>query len=133
MIPQNQILTRVISEIQKTEIVNLTGGIYKKTRPTDSFLEDCTVNLITGGIGKFIQDGSLRVHLFYMDINILDTYYEDSNKAQIFENLLFNLSELLLLANIGVYFFENTREIYTSKIEDIHQHFAILKIDYKIV
>lgn len=133
MITQNDILTAVIKIIESTDINLLSGGVYKKARPTDSELEDCVVSLIPGTVEKHIQDGSLHVKLFFTDILFDNTYYEDSANASSLELLLFGLSESLINSNIGLVFYKNTREIYTEPVEAIHQHFAILKINYEIV
>lgn len=128
---QNEILSDIFGIIQNSPINALSGGIYKKTRPTDSELEDCVISLISGTNAKFLQDGALYVKIFYLDINSNNTYSEDSLNGQAKETLLFNLSETLL--NTEGYSFEiQTRETYTEAVEEIHQHYAILKINFKI-
>lgn len=131
---QNEILTDIYKIIKNSPIDALNGGIYKKTRPTNSSLEDCVISLISGINGKFLQDSGLFVKIFYHDIKNADsTYSEDSIKGQQMETLLFNLSETLLNTN-GYSFDIQSRETYTEKVieDNIDQHYAVLKINFKI-
>ncbi len=131
MTTQNEILTLVCKVIAASPIDALNGGIYKNTRPTGSELEDCVASLINGSSGKFLLDGSLSVKIFYKDINSDDSYLEDTKNGQVLETLLFDLSETLLSTK-GISFEIQTRETYTESIPEIHQHYAILKMDFKI-
>lgn len=108
----------------------LSGGVYKRTRPTESVLEDCVLHLISGTSGKFIQDGALYVKIFYNDLLVNNTYYEDTANGTTKESLLYALSEILLKMP-GYTFYVDSREIYTEKAELINQHYAILKINFK--
>jgi hypothetical protein len=129
---KNEILTDVISVINSTPILALNGDIYKKIRKTDSKLEDCVLNVIPGVIGKFIQDGALYVKIFYNDISIDNSFYENTLRSQYMETLLYDLSESLLKNN--TYSFDvMSRDISTESVEEIHQHFAILKINFKLL
>jgi hypothetical protein len=129
---KNEILTDVISVINSTHILALNGDIYKKIRKTDSKLEDCVLNVIPGVIGKFIQDGALYVKIFYNDISIDNSFYENTLRSQYMETLLYDLSESLLKNN--TYSFDvMSRDISTESVEEIHQHFAILKINFKLL
>lgn len=131
---QNEILTDFIQVVKNSPINALNGGIYKKTRPTDSILEDCVLSLISGINGKFLQDAGLYVKIFFNDIyfNKTNTYIEDSLNGQKLEGLLIDLSEDFLKLP-GYSFNVMTRETYIEKILDdtINQHFAILKINFK--
>ena len=132
---QNEILTDIYKIIKNSPINALNGGIYKKTRPTNSSLQDCVISLISGVNGKFLQDAGLYVKIFYLDIKDSDnTYSEDSLTGQAMETLLFNLSETLLKTN-GYSFDIQSRETYTEKVIDdnVNQHYAILKINFKIL
>lgn len=132
---QNEILTDIYTVIKNSPINALNGGIYKKTRVTNSELEDCVISLISGVNGKFLQDAALYVKIFYNDIyNTDNTYSEDSLNGQVKEKLLFDLSNTLLKLN-GYSFIIQTRETYTEKVDDesIHQHYAILKINFRII
>jgi len=129
---KNEILTDVISVINSTPILALNGDIYKKIRKTDSKLEDCVLNVIPGVIGKFIQDGALYVKIFYNDISIDNSFYENTLRSQYMETLLYDLSESLLKNN--TYSFDvMSRDISNESVEEIHQHFAILKINFKLL
>lgn len=128
---QNEILTDIYKIIKASPINDLVGVISKKTRKTNSVLEDTIISLISGARGKFIQDAALYVKIFYNDIKSNNTFYENEVRGQAIEQLLIDLSETLL--NItGYSFLIQTRETSTEKVldDDINQHFAILKINF---
>jgi len=132
MLTTNAILSFLYGVIVASPINALNGGVYKKTRPTDSVLQDCIISLISGTTGKHVQDGAIYVKIFYLDIFSNNTYYEDSVTGQSMESLLKDLSEsLLYLSNIT--FDTISREIYTEAVPEIHQHFAILKMNFTII
>jgi len=131
---QNQILTVIYKIIKDSPINDLNGEIYKKTRKTNSNLEDCVISLISGTNAKFLQVAGLYVKIFYNDLEDDNTYSEDDLRGQALELLLFDLSEILLKTN-GYSFQVQSRETYTESVLDdnIHQHYAILKINFKIL
>ena len=128
----NTILSDIYTIVNASPIQALNGGIYKKIRPTDSQLEDCIISLISGVDSKFIQDGALYVKIFYKDLFQANTYMEDTLNGSAKELLLWNLSETLLNTE-GYNFYVETRELYTESVPEIHQHFAILKMNFKIL
>ena len=128
----NDILSDIYTIINASPIQALNGGIYKKTRPTDSKVEDCIISLISGTDSKFIQDGGLYVKIFYKDLFQANTYMEDALNGSAKELLLWNLSETLLNTE-GYNFYAETRELYTEAVPEIYQHFAILKMNFKIL
>ena len=89
----NEILTDIHTIIKDSAINDLSGGIYKGVRPTNSELQDCVITTISGVVGKFVQDGALSVKIFFPDISIDNTYYEDTITGSLIEKLLFDLSE----------------------------------------
>lgn len=125
----NEILTDIVQVVEASPIFALAGDTYKKTRPTDSKLEDCVVSIFPGTTEKFIQDGAIYIKIFYQDINEQNSYYEDTLNGQTKEQLLMDLSETLLSMN-GYSFEIQSRELYTERVEEIHQHFAILKMNF---
>ena len=127
----NEILTDIFKLIKSTPIDNLVGGIYKKVRPTDSELEDCVISLVSGTNAKFLQDAALYVKLFFLDENQDDTYYENNIRGSFLEYLMWDLSIALLNLN-GYSFDVMSREIYIEAVEDIHQRYVILKINFQI-
>lgn len=133
----HEMLTDFYNLIKTTPIDALDGEVYKSTRKAGSTKEDCVVSVIGNVAGKFLQNSSISVKIFYNDIYIIDTYYEDTNNAQQKESLLYRLSELLLKLE-GYSFDVMSREVYTSPVSDtdtqtdIRQHFAILKMNFQI-
>ncbi len=127
----NAILSDIYTIVQASPINALSGGIYKKTRPTDSVLEDCIISLIAGSTAKFLQDGAIYVKLYYLDINQNNTYYEDATNGSVLEALLLDLSETLL-STPGYSFDVQSRETLIEAMVDIHQHFVTLKINFQL-
>ena len=126
---QNEILTDFFNVVKVSPILALNGGIYKKTRPTDSKLEDCIISIINGQNGKFQQTSLLIVKIFYNDIQQGATYLDDSTNGQAKEKLLIDLSATFLkLANYS--FFIETRETYIEQVEEIKQHYAVLRMNF---
>lgn len=132
---QNDILTDIYKIVKSSPIDALNGGVYKKIRPTNSKLEDCVIHLINGNNAKFLQDAALYVKIFYNDIQDDNTYYEDAKRGGELEQMLYDLSTTLYNAN-GYSFELQSRETYTEAVEGdkskIHQHYAILKINFLI-
>ena len=128
----NGILTDIWTIVTASPINLLSGGVYKKRRPTDSVLEDCVISLIPGTTAKFTQNGALYVKIFYKDLLNNNTYYEDLVNGASKETLLYNLcGELLRTA--GYSFYVESREVYTEAVEEIHQHYSLLKINFVIL
>jgi len=128
----NQILTDVWTIVTASPINALSGGVFKKTRPTASVLEDCVISLISGTSAKFVQDGAIYIKIFYADIFLNNSWLEDSLNGAAKETLLYNLSQVLLTTK-DYFFMVESREIYTEAVPEIHQHFAILKMNFKIL
>jgi hypothetical protein len=127
----NQILTDIWAVVTASSINALNGGVYKKTRPTASVLEDCVISLIPGSGKKFLQDGAIYIKIFYADIFLNNSWLEDATNGAAKETLLITLSETLL-KNTTYSFDIASREIYTEAVEEIHQHYAILKMNFEL-
>jgi len=128
----NEILNDIYAIVNTSfSTSNLTGAIYKKTRPTDSQLEDTIISLISGNNAKFVTDGAIYIKTFYKNLFINNTYYEDMERGQYIENLYIPLSETLV--NTTGYFFDvQSREIYPEKVEEFEEYFIILKMNFKL-
>lgn len=128
----NEILTDMWDIVTAdTAIAGLSGGIYKKTRPTDSILNDCVISLISGIDAKFLNNGAIYVKIFYNDIFAGNTYYEDMVLGQQLEQMLIDLSETFLKTN-GYSFDVQSREHYTEPVQDANQHYVILKMNFQL-
>lgn len=110
----------------------LSGAIYKKTRPSDSKLEDTIIHIIPGNNGKFVMNGAVYVKIFFADINYQNTFFEDAVRGQYMENLLITLSQTLLTTT-GYFFHVQSRETYIEKVEEYEgEHYALLKMNFEI-
>lgn len=127
----NEILTDIYNIVALSPIGLLSGGIYKKTRPTGSTLEDCVISLISGGTGKFLQDGAIYIKIYYLDEFQDNSWYEDTSNGGVLEALLIALSKTLLSTN-GYSFDVESRETMIEAVENIHQHYAILKMNFEV-
>jgi hypothetical protein len=129
---KNEIIKQIITIINTTPIKDLNGSVTSETRITDSVLNDCVVAIIASTTDKFIRYGALTVKIFYQDIVLNNTYFEDLTTGANLETLLYNLSTILLITH-GYSFDVNSRELYTEKVQDKKEHFAILKINFKLI
>lgn len=128
MITQNEILTHVYNKCT----FDISGSVYKVIRPTDSDKEDCVLNVLSGGVTKFEQDGQLSVKLYSFDLFVNNSYYQDTSRTSEFESMLFDFSNELI-SDSFISFDVESREIYTEKLQDTNQHYTILKINFKKV
>lgn len=125
------VLLTQIWNITKTQIqAQISGGVYKKTRPFASTVEDCVINIISGMTAKFVQNGAVYIKIYYKDILENNAYFENTAKSEIFETVLFNLSTTLLAQNFIV-FDITSREIYTEPVSETNEHYCILKLNFK--
>jgi hypothetical protein len=129
---QNDILTELYKAAKASPIDGLTGGIYKRIRPTDSELEDCVLSTIGGVNGKFVQDGAILVKIFYKDKNVDNTYFEDTLRGGELEAMLLDFSTVLLKNNGFISFDVRSRQTYTEKFLEKNEHYAILRMNFKI-
>lgn len=126
---ENEILTYIYDNAIVSPLQALSGGIYKKVRPTNSTAEDCLISLISGITGKHLQNGSLQIKIFYNQMFANNTQMEDTVRGQVLQKLLYDFS-LTLLQQSTISFEEDTREIYSVEVPEIKQYFAILKMNY---
>jgi hypothetical protein len=131
MLTTNEILTAIVTIIKASPIAALNGEIYKTTRPSNRELEDCIITVLNGANAKFVQIGALTVKIFFKDIQSGDTYFEDTLNGQAKEKLLFDLSETLLKKS-GYFFLVESRTLNIEAVPEIHQHYAILSINFKL-
>ena len=129
---QNDILTALYLAAKASPIDGLNGGIYKRIRPTDSELEDCVINTIGGVNGQFLQDGAILIKIFYNDVKENNTYFENTLRGGELEAMLLEFSNVLLKNNGFLSFDIRSRQTYTEKFLEMNQHYAILRMNFKI-
>lgn len=128
---QNEILIDFYIVAKNALSGNIGGNVYKKTRPTDNVSEDCVLHLFTGVSGKFVQDGSISIKIYYQDIKNGDNYYEDMERGQELEQLLWGLFDSLIdLPDYAIY--KNTREFNVDAIPEVNQHLVTMNFNFKI-
>lgn len=126
----NEILTDVYNVINTYISSLISGAIYKNVRNHQSELEDCVISLISGNSGKFIQTGSISIKIFFPDVFVNDMYVQDTSRGQEIEGYLIQISDLLKAMN-DYSFRLSSRTISISKVEDVNQHFVILRFDFE--
>ena len=70
--------------------------------------------------------------IFFNDIYENNSYYLDTIRAGVLENLLFNLSNSLYTMNEYVFLLDS-RKIAIEEVEEIHKHYVILKINIQLL
>lgn len=131
----NQILSDIYNVVKANlDIQALNGTVYKKTRITNSDLNDTVISLINGVSGKLLNDGAIYIKIFYNDLCINNSWIEDMSLGSQLEQILIAISETLLKLN-GYSFNVQTREHYTDKVEleEVKQHYTILKMNFRIL
>ena len=126
---KNEILTLVYEEAINSSLQPLSGGVYKNVRPTGSTAVDTVISLFAGITGKFLQNGTILLRIFYPDLLQDNTYYEDSSKGEELEKLLLDFSNQLLAMNT-ISFEVQTRETKTIKVMESDEHVAILSMNF---
>lgn len=128
MYTQNEILTDIYNLLKVSPIGTLTGNGTKSTRATGSEKEDWLVAYTSGSAAKFLQYAGITIKIFYKDIEMSNTYMENSTRGQELEKLLIDFSEVLL-GQTKYSFITESRQTYIVPIPEIHQHMAVLKIN----
>lgn len=110
----------------------ISGEVYRSGyRPRDSRKEDAVV-IFTAGLAGQIQTGVVTVNIFVPDI---DPYgngvlVEDGERTEELEQLAQAWVDSLT-AEVSCYLFELQETIHTSEDEETHQHFVVVKLEYK--
>lgn len=126
----NELLTDVYHVVQASLIASLDGEIYKNdARPPKSEKEDCVIRVIAGTTGKHTQIHALSVALFYKAHKAGDVITEDSTRGQALHRLLLDLCDELNSMQ-GYVFALDSREVYSEKIQNVDQYYAILRINF---
>lgn len=110
----------------------ISGEVYRKgQRPRDSQLEDAVV-IFTAGVPSQIQTGVVTVHLFVPDIDAYDNgvLVENSKRTEELEVLAQAWVDSLT-AEVSSYLFRLQRTIETDSDEEIHQHYIVVKLEYR--
>lgn len=127
----NDILGDVYELVKSSPINDLDGEIYRGVRKTDSEVNDCVISLISGSTAKFLQSGAIYVKIFVKDLFIQNSYYPDYGNLGIMESLLFDLSAELL-SKEGYSFDIQSREIYSEPVQEVKEHYSILKLNFQL-
>lgn len=110
----------------------ISGEVYRNGyRPRDSRKEDAVV-IFTTGLADEIQTGVVTVNIYVPDKDLFGNgvLVEDGERTEELERLADSWVESLT-AEISNYKFKLQQTIYTEAESDIHQHFIVVKLQYK--
>lgn len=131
----NELLTymyKLIVQLKNEGYLPIEGNVYKANeRPMDVQSEDCCIAVIAGNALQ-IQEGDVVVNIFVPDImNIEGLWKENRVRTEVMERILEGLP--MLLTSMGDVRFIASGMILTLAEEDIHQHFASIKMSFKVL
>lgn len=111
----------------------VSGKVYRNgTRPRDSKTEDIIVTFTTG-LPTEIQEGVVTINIFVADIDpfengvMIENGERTAELEQVAQNWVDSLS-----ASQSDYLFDLQQTIYTENEPDIHQHFVVIKLHYRL-
>ena len=131
----NKLLTYIYQRVKQLKdegYLPIKGNVYKANeRPLDANTEDCCISVI-GGNSLQIQEGDVVVNIYVADImNAEGLWKEDRERTEAMEHILEGLP--MLLTSMGDVRFTTSGMILTLDEEDRHQHFASIKMSFKVL
>lgn len=131
----NELLTYIYQRVKQLKdegYLPIKGDVYKANeRPLDANTEDCCISVI-GGNSLQIQEGDVVVNIYVPDImNAEGLWKENRARTEQMEYILESLP--MLLTSMGDVRFTIGGMILTLEEEDIHQHFASIKMSFKVL
>ena len=131
----NKLLTYIYQRVKQLKdegYLPIKGDVYKANeRPLDANTEDCCI-LVIGGNSLQIQEGDVVVNIYVPDImNAEGLWKENRARTEQMEYILESLP--MLLTSMGDVRFTIGGMILTFEEEGIHQHFASIKMNFKVL
>lgn len=131
----NELLTYIYERVKQLKddgYIPINGAIYKGgERPLDAVTEDCCIAILAGNSLQ-IQEGEVIVNIYVPDvINAEGLWKEDRVRTEQMEHILEGLP--MLLTTMGDVRFVASGMILTLAVEDIHQHNASIKMNFKVL
>lgn len=131
----NELLTYMykhITQLKSDGYLPIEGNVYKANeRPLDAQTEDCCIAIIAGNASQ-IQEGEVVVNIYVQDVmNAEGLWKEDRERTEAMEHILEGLP--MLLTSMGDVRFTASGMILTLEEEDIHHHFASIKMSFKVL
>ncbi len=116
---------------------SVSGSVYRGTpdssyRPRDSKQEDIVVIFTTGDPSE-VQTGVVTVHIYVPDIDPYNdgVLVEDGRRTEELEKLADKWVESLTCDRSN-YKFRLRQTIHTQANPDIHQHFVVVRLGYRL-
>lgn len=131
----NKLLTYIYQRVKQLKdegYLPIKGNVYKANeRPLDAQTEDCCIAIIAGNASQ-IQEGEVVVNIYVQDVmNAEGLWKENRERTEAMEHILEGLP--MLLTSMGDIRFTASGMILTLAEEDIHQHFASIKMSFKVL
>jgi hypothetical protein len=131
----NKLLTYIYQRVKQLKdegYLPIKGNVYKANeRPLDAQTEDCCIAIIAGNASQ-IQEGEAVVNIYVQDVmNAEGLWKENRERTEAMEHILEGLP--MLLTAMGDIHFTASGMILTLEEEDIHQHFASIKMSFKVL
>lgn len=111
----------------------INGGIYRDGyRPRDSKKEDAIV-IFTAGTADEVQEGVVTINIFVPDIDSDDdgTWIKNGRRTEQIEILAQEWFESLSTVDSN-YLFSLNQAITTDEIPEIHQHFVVVRLGFRL-
>lgn len=112
----------------------ITGKLYRDIsyRPIGSTAEDAVV-IFTTGLSNQVQTGIVTINIYIPDIDAFQNgvLVKDKKRCDKMEEAVNNWVSTLT-AGKSKYLFALQQTIYTEQEAEIHQHFVVVKLKYKL-
>lgn len=112
----------------------ITGKLYRDIsyRPIGSMTEDAIV-IFTTGLSNQVQTGIVTINIYIPDIDAFKNgvLVKDKKRCDKMEEAVKDWVSTLT-ASKSKYLFTMQQTIYTEQEAEIHQHFVVVKLKYKL-
>lgn len=128
-----EILEDVFERIKDSDLANTLSGVvcFEGARPQDSKLEDAVL-IFTSGDTEQVQEGIVTLNIYVPDKEKKGIYRKDIPRCREVSKLTNKWIEELIEQSAD-YLFERNGVVSTNSEEEIHQHFVVAKLKYKLV
>lgn len=134
MITTLDILDIIYTQLATSDLVgttnNITGSIYKLTRPMDSTKEDIVINCLPV-TGDLLQMATVNVNIYVPDfhatVDSVQQYFPDLARLDTLAAKAITAVDNTNTA--GYFFWVASQTIFVE--EAIHQHFINLRVEFK--
>ena len=126
-----QIKKSILDLLYQSDLGSSINGVicYNGLRPKDSTKEDIVLSFTAGQTDQ-IQTGILTINIYTLDLEYNGSYYQNVQRCEEIEALAQSFVDNVRLSD-GFYI-ELNQTIDTMADEELHQHFTVVKLKYKL-